>query len=138
MKVLFYSIPSAKDLLDFHYCVWNIPYSTLFCCQSNNIFIFWVSNNSWSNSVACIICNHASPRLLWMATQADVQLRWIPVAAVRRQRSRQHSGKQFCITINMQIINKNITILYGLKLWECICVCSWKCNVFLLIKMNFY
>ena len=22
-----------------------------------------------------IICNHASPRLLWMATQADVQLR---------------------------------------------------------------
>ena len=76
---------------------------------------------------------------LWMATQADVQLRWIPVAAMRWQRRQQHSGKEFCININMQIINKNIKILYGLKLWQCICVCSWKCsNVSWLIKMNFY
>lgn len=34
---LFYSIPPAKDLLYFHYCIWNISYSTLFCRQSHNL-----------------------------------------------------------------------------------------------------
>jgi hypothetical protein len=36
LKVL-YAIPSAKDLFHFHYCAWNMSYSTLFCCQSNHL-----------------------------------------------------------------------------------------------------
>lgn len=49
---------STKDLFYFHNCAWNISYSALFCCQSNHLFIFWVSSNGWCDSIPCIMCNH--------------------------------------------------------------------------------
>ena len=90
-------------------------------------------------TVTCIICNHTSPAILMDGHTSGWAAQVNPSGRHEVAEKAATLRKGVCININMQIINKNIKILYGLKLWQCICVCSWKCsNVSWLIKMNFY